>query len=89
MAYDSDYTLFGYSPAMLHATLATTIFVLSVAHIVTAFVHDWKGKGAFISAIINGHRYFHYENTDFAGKTKTAETPVIHVSADSGKNIKE
>jgi len=24
------------------------------------FLHDLKGKGAYISAMVNGFRYFHY-----------------------------
>lgn len=88
MVYDSNLTLLGYSSTELHDALATIITVLSVAHIITAFLHDWKGKGAFISAIINGHRYFHYPSNNIEGKTETVKTPAIHIAVDSIKNIK-
>lgn len=89
MAYDSNLILFGSSPAKIHGTLATIVIVTSVAHIVTAFLHDWKGKGAFISAIINGHRYFHQAPGDLAAKTKTVDTPAVQISVDSIENIKK
>ncbi|MCK4585756.1 MAG: cytochrome b/b6 domain-containing protein [Gammaproteobacteria bacterium] len=88
MVYDSNLTLLGYSFTELHDALATIITVLSVAHIITAFLHDWKGKGAFISAIINGHRYFHYPSNNIEGKAETVKTPAIHIAVDSIKNIK-
>lgn len=88
MVYDTNLTLLGYSSTKLHGALATIIIVLSVAHIITAFLHDWKGKGAFISAIINGHRYFHYSSNNKVGQSETVETPAIHIAVDSIKNIK-
>ena len=88
MLYDSNFTLLGYSSTKLHGELTTIIIVLSVAHIITAFLHDWKGKGAFISAIINGHRYFHYSSNNKVGQTEKVETPSIHIAVDSIKNIK-
>jgi len=88
MIYNSDFTLLRYSSAELHAALATIIIVFSVAHVITAFLHDLKGKGAFISAMINGHRYFHYSSNNKDGETKKAETPAIHIAVNSIKNIK-
>ena len=88
MIYNPDLTLLGYSSTELHGALATIIIVLSVAHVITAFLHDLKGKGAFISAIINGHRYFHYSSNNKSGETKKVETSAIHIAVDSIKNIK-
>ena len=88
LLYNSHFTWLGYSSTELHGALATIITVLSVAHIITAFLHDWKGKGAFISAIINGHRYFHYPSNNIEGKAETVKTPAIHIAVDSIKNIK-
>jgi len=88
MVYNSTFTLPGYSSAELHGALATIIIVLSVAHIITAFLHDLKGKGAFVSAIINGHRYFHYSSNKKVGQTETVENPSIHIAVDSIKSIK-
>ena len=88
MLYDSNLTLLGTSSSKLHGVLATIITVLSVAHIITVFLHDLKGKGAFISAIINGHRYFHYPSNNKVEQSKIVETPSIHIAVDSIKNIK-
>lgn len=88
MIYNSHLTLLGYSPTELHGALATIIIVLSVAHIITAFLHDLKGKGGFISAIINGHRYFHYPGNSKAGQTQKGKTPAIHIAVDSIINTK-
>lgn len=88
MVYNSTFTLAGYSSAELHGALATIIIVLSVAHIITAFLHDLKGKGAFVSAIINGHRYFHYSGNKKVGQTETEENSSIHIAVDSIKSNK-
>ena len=56
--------LVGMSMRQLHLWLAGIITVLSLAHIATVLLHDWKAKGAFVSAMINGHRYFHYDTPE-------------------------
>jgi Ni/Fe-hydrogenase 1 B-type cytochrome subunit len=86
LIYNSNLMLLGYTPIKMHSILATIIIALSAAHIFTAFLHDWKAKGAFISAIINGHRYFHYSNKEIADDKESGETPVVHISVDSVKN---
>ncbi len=48
--------------AQLHSSLAMIISLFTLFHVVTAFVHDWKGKGGMISAMVNGYRYFHNDN---------------------------
>jgi Ni/Fe-hydrogenase 1 B-type cytochrome subunit len=58
----STYFLAGFSMDSIHAALAAAIVIFTIGHIVPAFLHDLKGKGAFISAIINGYRYFHVSN---------------------------
>ena len=74
LLYDSAHIVFATPMYELHAALAGLIAAFSVFHIVTVFVHDLKGKGAFISAMVNGYRYFHYTNAsekhggDLAGK---------------------
>ena len=62
--------LAGLSMRQLHLWLAGIITALSTAHIVTVFLHDWKAKGAFVSAMINGHRYFHYDTPEQAQNQK-------------------
>lgn len=61
--YNSSYLIAGFSLDSLHAAFAQIIVIFTVAHIATAFLHDLKGKGAFISAIINGYRYFHVSDS--------------------------
>lgn len=42
-----------------HDTSAWLLGILSLGHIVATVLHDWKGRGSDISAMINGYRYFH------------------------------
>ena len=39
----------------LHSAWARVALIKS-----TLFLHDLKGKDAFISAMVSGHRYFHF-----------------------------
>ncbi len=57
--HDGSYRSAGLSPGTVHGGAALLLGWLVAAHVVTAVLHDLKGKGAFISAMINGHRYFH------------------------------
>lgn len=76
--YQSSFLMAGFSIDATHAALAKIIVVFTVAHIATAFLHDLKGKGAFISAIINGYRYFHVSNaTEAKPDTQKKDTEVI------------
>ncbi len=59
---ESTYLVAGFPMDSIHAVLAGFILIFTIGHIATAFLHDLKGKGAFISAIINGYRYFHVSN---------------------------
>lgn len=45
-------------PWWWHSMLAAPIAVLVAAHVVAVFVHDLKGGGADVSAMINGHRLY-------------------------------
>lgn len=45
----------------VHATLATLIAVVVVAHLYCVVLQDLKGTAADNSAMINGHRYFNIE----------------------------
>jgi len=56
---DAPWRVFGYAIDTLHARLAVVVSVFVVAHVVAVFLHDWKGRGALISAMIGGWRYFH------------------------------
>ncbi|MCB1876804.1 MAG: cytochrome b/b6 domain-containing protein [Chromatiales bacterium] len=41
-----------------HAVLAAPIGTLVLAHVVTALLHDWRGEGSDISAMVSGYRIF-------------------------------
>jgi len=60
LLYDASHIVFGTPMSELHAALAGLIAMFSIFHIVTVFLHDLKGKGACISAMVNGFRYFHH-----------------------------
>ncbi len=62
LMYDSPKNIVGFTMVKLHSTLASAVIIFSIAHIASVFLHDLKGKGAFISAMVNGHRYFHFTN---------------------------
>ncbi len=74
LLYNSSHIIFGNPMYELHGALASLIVIFSIFHIVTVFLHDLKGKGAFISAMVNGFRYFHYtgennkDGINFSGK---------------------
>jgi len=48
----------------LHSTLAAIFSIFVVLHIVTVFMHDAKGTGSDISAMVNGHRIFVVSKAD-------------------------
>ena len=89
--YDSPKIIFGFPIVELHSVLASVIITFTIFHIVTVFLHDLKGKGAFISAMVNGHRYFHFtsqnnENNSLEMKQKMqAEKQSVSISVDSIK----
>jgi Ni/Fe-hydrogenase 1 B-type cytochrome subunit len=59
---NAPYLIAGFSIDSLHSAFASFIIIFTVAHIVTAVLHDLKGKGSNISAMINGYRYFHVDS---------------------------
>lgn len=50
--------LFGAYLPDIHGIFATAVWILVVAHMVTAALHDLKGESDDVSGIINGHRLF-------------------------------
>ncbi len=56
LAFQGATGLFG--PAGWHAAGYSWVVGFVVLHVLAAFVHDWKGSGADVSALINGHRVF-------------------------------
>lgn len=64
LLYSSSHIVFGSPMYELHGALSGLIVTFLIFHVVTAFLHDLKGKGAYISAMVNGFRYFHYTAAD-------------------------
>lgn len=62
-------------PALLalHGRLAGWILVWSAFHVATAVLHDWRGQGSDVSALISGYRIFVPDRppTDAVGKVAT------------------
>ncbi len=87
--YNSPYTIVGYPIQSVHRVLANLIVIFSILHIVSVLLHELKGKGAFISAMINGYRYFHFTkqnnglNIPFQKNKSTQKS--VSISADSIK----
>jgi Ni/Fe-hydrogenase 1 B-type cytochrome subunit len=80
--YNAPYQFLGMSMFGLHGGLASLILGFTVAHVVAVVLHDLKGKGASISGMINGYRYFHVE-TPAAGvkpPPATGKASITHVS---------
>lgn len=48
----------GSGMTQLHSTMATFILYFTLAHIAFTLLHDVKGSGAQISAMLNGYKYF-------------------------------
>lgn len=86
--YNSASSLAGLFPHTWHNLLANAVWVWVLAHIASVFLHDLKGKGASISGMINGYRYFHVPTSH---KVKTPDsafkgsTPPVYVAVDSIK----
>ena len=91
LLHDSPKIILNYPMVKLHSVLANVIIIFSIFHIATVFLHDLKGKGAFISAMINGHRYFHFtsqsnenENNPREMQQKMqSEKQSVYISVDS------
>jgi Ni/Fe-hydrogenase 1 B-type cytochrome subunit len=89
LLHDSPKIIFGFPVYKLHSAMASVIIIFTIFHIVTVFLHDLKGKGAFISAMVNGHRYFHFtgQNNENENNTREiqAEKQSVYISVDSIK----
>ncbi len=62
------------SPAAIHAAASGLLLWLVIAHVGFTAWHDAKGRGAQISGMLNGHKYFHINSPD--GSPKPAENSV-------------
>ncbi|MEZ5540562.1 MAG: cytochrome b/b6 domain-containing protein [Pseudomonadota bacterium] len=57
--HGTPWRLFGQAPDTLHTWLGVCLGLFAIAHGIAVFLHDLKGDGALVSAMISGARYFH------------------------------
>ncbi|MDJ0740962.1 MAG: cytochrome b/b6 domain-containing protein [Gammaproteobacteria bacterium] len=62
----------------VHTTLATLVTVVTVAHLYSVALQDYRGDNADVSAMINGHRYFAIDRERPTG----TEAPPVAVRLD-------
>lgn len=87
LVYNSANTFLGMSIFGLHGGLAQVILIFTVSHLLAVVLHDLKGKGAAISGMISGYRYFHIEKPEGVQQANptaaVGKTSIVHVSIDS------
>lgn len=87
LLHDSPSFFLSFSITELHRALSSVIIIFSIFHIATVFLHDLKGKGAIISAMVNGYRYFHFtsqNNEDENDSRKIqAKKQSVYITVDS------
>ena len=54
--------VFGIAMSEIHISLGLTVLYFTVAHTVFVILHDAKGNGAQISAMLNGYKFFMPKN---------------------------
>jgi hypothetical protein len=55
------------------------------------FLHDLKGKGAYISAMVNGYRYFHIaaQNSEQESHSQVDKTVSVSVASIGKSSVKK
>lgn len=81
--YNSATPLLGMTLFAWHKFLASSILVLSLVHVLAVFLHDLKGKGASVSGMISGYRYFHVAASEKLPKPSTGKASITHVAINS------
>lgn len=74
--------MLGFYLPSLHGAIAGIILWTTVAHIVAVVLHDYRGIGADVSSVVNGHRLFTVE------KKSPVELEVKQVSVSLDQIIK-
>ncbi len=90
--YNAPYTVAGIFLHQWHGMLASILDWLVVAHVIAVFLHDLKGKGAGISGMISGFRYFHVPagaRKPEQGSPFKGSTPPVYVSLDSIRKLSD
>ena len=82
--YNSGISLAGLAMPELHSTCTSAVSILVLLHVATAILQDWKGKGASISAMLSGDRYFHVDSQSVTQQVSKNSTE-IRISADNIK----
>lgn len=72
----------GQPPETLHAWLADCLALFTLAHLIAVFLHDLKGKGALVSAMIGGSRYFHVDRKGADGTGVFGRSIPVEVKLD-------
>jgi len=80
---EAPWRVFGLAPDALHAGLGGCIALFTLAHAIAVFLHDLKGKGALISAMVSGWRYFHVSRQSQAEDAVFGRRTTAEVSIDS------
>ena len=62
--------------AALHGIVATPITLFALAHVIAVFLHDLKGRGALVSAMISGNRYVHVEARGEKSMPRPSNEPI-------------
>ncbi len=75
--YGNNLSLAGISINNLHALSAQIILYFSLLHIAFALLHDARGGGAHISAMLNGYKYFHIKRASQPAEPNTVSVDSI------------
>ena len=85
LLYNTPYTVAGWLMHQWHMGLSQVLAWLVLGHVLAAILHDVKGKGAAISGMLNGLRYFHVTKTEPVKPASPfkGNTPPVYVSIDT------
>lgn len=72
-AYHQPYRIADVAIARVHQWAGSVLTILALGHVAAVLLHDWKGRGALVSAMFSGYRYFHVSSS---GKTSTGTSTV-------------
>jgi Ni/Fe-hydrogenase 1 B-type cytochrome subunit len=81
---DAPYLVLGERLPVVHGNVAVALGWIVGLHVLAAFLHDWRGTGSDISAMVNGHRTF-----VIRPREKETTKPVPFVSLDRRTGAEE
>jgi Ni/Fe-hydrogenase 1 B-type cytochrome subunit len=56
--YEGVPVVFGYTTPDLHAAALPLLAAFALLHLIAVFMHDWRGRGTEVSAMISGDKMF-------------------------------